>query len=208
MHQLFAFVRADLDAHRARAPAPAFDGPPTGFEDAGGPAFPKSLFLLRPLFAARELGPVAPAAQASVPVPAGLDLDAWFVPPAPDAEDDGRARKARKGKEREGAPSGAKTKDGKRKKRREAEVEEEEAADEPDEAPEDAAEREKVHPSPHLPCGRSFFCSEKRSASSASATTRSTSPTGRQARGRRMGTPPPTSTRSRSCGSRTCPLPR
>ena len=56
-----------------------------GFMDAGPsspptsePHFPKSLYLIQPLFATYPLNPVAPEAQASVAVPKGLDLNAWI----------------------------------------------------------------------------------------------------------------------------------
>ncbi|PWZ00121.1 Adaptor protein complex AP-3 delta subunit [Testicularia cyperi] len=48
--------------------------------DASRP--PKSLNLLSPLFFNHTLGPVALQAQARVPLPADLDLEAWIVPPA------------------------------------------------------------------------------------------------------------------------------
>lgn len=48
------------------------------------PIFPKSLYLIQPLFALYELNPVALNAQSSVLVPDGLDLDAWIVPPPPE----------------------------------------------------------------------------------------------------------------------------
>jgi len=43
--------------------------------------FPKSLLLIDPLFSVYDLNPVASSAQASVAVPDGVDLDAWFVSP-------------------------------------------------------------------------------------------------------------------------------
>jgi AP-3 complex subunit delta len=141
-----------LDNHQPRAPKPTFDGPATGFEDVADsePNFPKSLFLLRPLFTAYELNPVASGAQASVPVPAGLDLDDWIVPPPPSEEpaDSGelvaerKTKKSKKGKEKESGTNGAKTKDGKkRKKHREGY---EDVLEQPEETPEEAAERERV----------------------------------------------------------------
>ena len=82
MLQLFTFMRADLNSYR----------PPVersfGYEDAVGsssnttePDFPKSLFLIQPLSSTYELNTVATNAQASVPIPEGLDLEAWIVPP-------------------------------------------------------------------------------------------------------------------------------
>lgn len=45
------------------------------------PVFPKSLYLVHPLVSAYPLNPVASAAQGNVPIPEGLDLDKWIVPP-------------------------------------------------------------------------------------------------------------------------------
>jgi AP-3 complex subunit delta-1 len=83
------------------------------------PRFPKSLYLIRPLFDVYELNPVASSAQASVPIPEGLDLDAWFVPPPPEpvahAEEESavveKKKKAKKGKAKEvESPSAGKKK--------------------------------------------------------------------------------------------------
>lgn len=52
----------------------------SSFDPNAEPHFPKSLYLIRPLFNSHELNPVAHAAQASVPLPEGLDLDTWIVP--------------------------------------------------------------------------------------------------------------------------------
>ncbi|KAL0951907.1 hypothetical protein HGRIS_008562 [Hohenbuehelia grisea] len=85
--QLFNFIQADLNSYRPKPDSLGFDasdaGPSSGFDSppSSEPHFPKSLFLLQPLFSAHELNPVALAAQESVPVPDGLDLDAWIVPP-------------------------------------------------------------------------------------------------------------------------------
>jgi AP-3 complex subunit delta-1 len=74
-----------------------------------------------------DLNPVALNAQASVPVPEGLDLDAWIVPPPPDTafdsageEDDGVERKAKKTKKgKEKAHNGSKSKGGKKRQKEE-----------------------------------------------------------------------------------------
>lgn len=124
MLQLFTFVRADLNSYR----------PPVergfGYEDNIGsnsnttePEFPKSLFLIRPLSSTYELNTVAANAQASVPVPEGLDLEAWIVPPPKEAlghvhesDDNGlivetkKVKKMKKGKGKETGGSKAKTK--------------------------------------------------------------------------------------------------
>jgi len=90
------------------------------------PRFPKSLYLIQPLFSAYELNPVALHAQESVPIPEGLDLDAWIVPPPPDSQaseygngpEERKVRKSKKGKGKE--PNG-KSKTGKHKHREDAE---------------------------------------------------------------------------------------
>lgn len=87
--------------------------------------FPKSLYLIQPLFSAYELNPVASHAQASVPVPDGLDLDAWIVPPlqepvvAPEISD---KKTSKKGKEKEKDLNHKKPRTPSRKKLREAKL--------------------------------------------------------------------------------------
>lgn len=61
--QLFRLLARDLAEHKDAEVAP------------------KSLNLLSPLFLAHQLGPVAERAQASVPLPEDIDLDATIVPP-------------------------------------------------------------------------------------------------------------------------------
>ncbi|EJD54241.1 Adaptor protein complex AP-3 delta subunit [Auricularia subglabra TFB-10046 SS5] len=151
---LFAFVRADLSAHQpsrtsTRSIAPdEYDPDAHAFADpepAHTPSmdFPKSLMLLYPLFSSPELGAVAPSAQAAVPVPPGLDLNAWIVsPPAPplrpaveveDGEGGDRVRKNGKAKDKDGTK--------RKKKRRDVPG----AAPEPPvETAEERAERERV----------------------------------------------------------------
>lgn len=51
-------------------------------------ALPSVLQGLPELFFIYELNPVAPKAQSKVPVPEGLDLDAWINDPLPDLIDD------------------------------------------------------------------------------------------------------------------------
>ncbi|KAN0065221.1 AP-3 complex subunit delta [Thecaphora frezii] len=60
----------------SRAPSPQTPGTPTA---GSGPKGPKSLNLLSPLFFNHTLGPVAEKAQSKVPVPEGLELEAWIV---------------------------------------------------------------------------------------------------------------------------------
>jgi len=111
------------------------------------------LYLISPLFSSHELHPVAPAAQASVPVPEGLDLDAWIVPDMEekpvlglevDEEIVDRKKKGKKGKEREKDGSG-KVKKGskKRKEERNDYGYGDTLAPAPDETPEEKAERER-----------------------------------------------------------------
>lgn len=154
--QLFAFIRADLASFKPKPKSP----PPSEFEvgfsnhfadvpdPSSEPNFPKSLFLIRPLNSSYELNPVAREAQASVPVPEGLDLDSWIIsPPKEESVDavDGTINgtmKKKKGKGKEKSEKGV----GKVKSRKKekavslVDVESEEAADE-------KAERERVsHP--------------------------------------------------------------
>ena len=119
--QLFNFIRADLASHR---PEEISTVGVSSDEAKQGPAYPRSLLLINPLFSAYELNSVNVAAQESIPVPESLDLDAWIVPPPreftiPDAatEDDtqgGERRSAKKkvkskgkGKGKEKAPKAA-----------------------------------------------------------------------------------------------------
>lgn len=129
MRQLCNFIIADLKSHHSQAPAPAYPtaGLATALEDASASQdinFPKSLYLIHPLFSTYELNPVAPNAQASVPVPDGLDLDAWIVPPPrePTAEEGATTekKKSKKGKEKE--VNGKKPKTSSKKRSRELEL--------------------------------------------------------------------------------------
>ena len=86
----------------ANASTSSFD--PVGTAE---PDYPKSLYLIQPLFSVYELHPVAPEAQASVAPPEGLDLDAWIVPLAkpvihePVAQEQKKKKKVRKEKGKE-----------------------------------------------------------------------------------------------------------
>ncbi|KAJ7269381.1 adaptin N terminal region-domain-containing protein [Mycena haematopus] len=120
--QLFTFIQADLNAYRPKPVDNPFAEASSSFDPiAGEPRFPKSLYLLQPLHGAYELNPVALAAQASVPIPDGLDLDAWFIPPppepAPQVDPDSKVRKVKKGKGKE--VNGSKAKNGKKKHKEE-----------------------------------------------------------------------------------------
>jgi AP-3 complex subunit delta-1 len=120
------------------------------FDPVSEPSFPKSLYLIQPLFSSHELNPVASIAQASVPVPEGLDLDAWIVPSMQDRVteegDDGdvterKVKRNKKGKDKESA-NRMKVKSGK-KKQKEGHYQEELAPQE-EETAEEKAERERV----------------------------------------------------------------
>lgn len=123
MLNLFAFVNADLQVFRPGAANGVEYGEGSmsafGTESQAEPRFPKSLYLVRPLFSAYDLNPVAASAQASVPIPEGLNLDAWIVPPPQEDVGDGalgvdgepavvKVKKSKKGKGK--AVNGGKTK--------------------------------------------------------------------------------------------------
>lgn len=109
--QLFSFISADINSYlpnlgiASSSPLPGSssrsDGSPSRSEEL---RFPKSLYLIQPLFTPYELNPVAITAQASVVLPEGLNLDTWFVEPPPqvisqaDDADLGKTKKAKKGK--------------------------------------------------------------------------------------------------------------
>lgn len=112
MVNLFTFVRADLDGYRPKSQtAPGFEDGAFGDTAIAEPDFPKSLFLIRPLFAAYELNAVAENAQELVAIPEGLDLDAWIVPPPKEflevdelpeeTVEPKKKKKSKKGKEKE-----------------------------------------------------------------------------------------------------------
>ncbi len=78
--QIFSFIQADLNSYR---PWSDFSST-TSLADSARLddlnltdelRFPKSLYIISPLTNTHELNPVATNAQASVPVPEGLDLD-------------------------------------------------------------------------------------------------------------------------------------
>ncbi|KAG6334130.1 hypothetical protein ID866_4953 [Astraeus odoratus] len=157
--QLFTFIKHDLATHRPRSDAVADISSFTDLDSSSmytGPSFPKSLYLIHPLCSAYELNPVAAAAQASVPIPEGLDLDAWIVPsmqaPLYDEDEGGggggevtmvggkKTKKSKKGKEKE---STGRAKSKGTKKRKEDEGNEVLIPQEEPETPEDRAERER-----------------------------------------------------------------
>ena len=80
---------------------------------SNGPQFPKSLYLVQPLFSSYELNAVAASAQAFVPVPDGLDLDSWIVPPPREAAQSSsppvreKKKKVKKGKGKDVLLSGS-----------------------------------------------------------------------------------------------------
>jgi AP-3 complex subunit delta-1 len=118
------------------------------FDPVSEPSCPKSLYLMHPIFSSYELNPVASIAQASVPVPDGLDLDAWIVPSMQDVQehDDGDAterktKRSKKGKEKE-STSRSKVKGAKKKQKEEGY--QEELAPQEEETATEKAERERV----------------------------------------------------------------
>ena len=132
-----------------------------GFQDDGSssfdpiaePLFPKSLYLIRPLFTTHNLNPVALTAQASVPIPEGLDLDAWIVPSqqerVEEEEDDEAARKVKKGKKGKGKETnGVKAKNGKRRYKDDEILGTPTPPELEVETPEEKEERERVSPGP------------------------------------------------------------
>ncbi|KZT27607.1 Adaptor protein complex AP-3 delta subunit [Neolentinus lepideus HHB14362 ss-1] len=85
---LFTFIEADMASYRpAKENSTDFGGDSSsGFntDTAAEPSYPKSLYLLQPLFTSYELNTVATDAQDKVLRPEGLDLDAWIVAPPND----------------------------------------------------------------------------------------------------------------------------
>lgn len=150
--QLFAFIKADLNAHRPKpesAYAFAEAGSSSSFDPIAEPRFPKSLFLIQPLFSAYELNPVAHSAQASVPIPEGLDLDAWIVPSLQEVVSNVNANgsaeyKVKKSKKGKGKENGTKTKGAKRRQADGGEGVVLAALEQEAETPEEAAERARV----------------------------------------------------------------
>lgn len=119
--QLFNFIRADLTAFKPKPKSEYSNGfadPSTSAFDPVGtnePDYPKSLYLLQPLFKSYSLNPVAEEAQGSVPVPDGLDLDSWIVPqakPAAPARDDAEIKRKKKDKKGKGKDRDARGADG------------------------------------------------------------------------------------------------
>ncbi|EPT03380.1 hypothetical protein FOMPIDRAFT_1022378 [Fomitopsis schrenkii] len=161
MVNLFTFVRADLAAYRPKADA-GFDmsislgaGFGDGFNEVGfgdapsqDPGFPKSLYLIRPLFSAYELNAVAAEAQSLVEIPEDLNLDAWIVSPPreftdhfePDDVLEPKKKKSKKSKEKEHGPGKGK---GKSKNHRQPDGGDVAGTSQPTETAEERAERER-----------------------------------------------------------------
>ncbi|CEL53150.1 AP-3 complex subunit delta-1 OS=Mus musculus GN=Ap3d1 PE=1 SV=1 [Rhizoctonia solani AG-1 IB] len=150
--QLFRFIQADVvgfEARRSEAATNKSQQPsesePTESEPdvippetpASEPSYPKSMYLLQPLRLSFELNYVAPHAQSAVPVPEGLNLDSWIVPPPKikhfhEEEQPKKTKKKKtKGKEKEKERDPTK----KRKSKK---------AEEINETPEEKAAREKA----------------------------------------------------------------
>ncbi|KAF9486404.1 Adaptor protein complex AP-3 delta subunit [Pholiota conissans] len=109
--ELFSFISADLSSYvpRSDVSSNSFAGTSLALDESTlleEPTFPKSLYLIQPLFSIYELNPVATNAQANVVVPEGLDIDAWIVPPPPqvssnindDEDHEKKVKKVKKGK--------------------------------------------------------------------------------------------------------------
>lgn len=150
--QLFTFIRKDLSSHRSQ-PENGFGGfqeaSSSSFDPIAEPRFPKSLYLIRPLFTTHDLNPVALTAQASVPIPDGLDLEAWIVPSqqerAVDEDADDGPRKVKKTKKGKGKETnGLKSKSGKRRQREDGPMESFTPPEPEVETEEERAERERV----------------------------------------------------------------
>lgn len=106
MLQLFRFIDADLNSFRPKISSLDLpDDNVSGFAPEDDLHFPKSLYLIQPL-SSYQLNPVAKVAQASVPVPEGLDLDAWIVHPPEDPVQDGPESTERKKKSKNGKGKG------------------------------------------------------------------------------------------------------
>ncbi|KAF8640908.1 hypothetical protein AX17_000556 [Amanita inopinata Kibby_2008] len=119
VQQLFKFVEADLNTFRLCDSAVELslpDDSSAGFTSAE-PRFPKSLYLIHPLFTTHQLNPVAHAAQASVPVPEGLDLESWIVPPPKElsADEQGKSKESKKGKKGKAKERSDNSRNGKKK---------------------------------------------------------------------------------------------
>ncbi|KAF5356245.1 hypothetical protein D9756_003712 [Leucocoprinus leucothites] len=130
IRQLCSFIAADLNSHHSKATTPAAS-PSVAFDDGRNSTevnFPKSLYLIQPLFSTYDLNPVASNAQASVPIPDGLDLDAWIVPPAqepvaiPEEATQEKKKKSKKGKEKESEPNGKKNRSSSKRKTKDVEL--------------------------------------------------------------------------------------
>lgn len=130
IHQLCGFIAADLNNHRSKTSIPTA-GSSTTLNNSTGLSdirYPKSLYLIQPLFSTYELNPVASNAQASVPIPDGLDLDTWIVPPPQEpvaaAVEEAtileKKKRSKKGKERES--NGKKSRTSSKKKPRDVEL--------------------------------------------------------------------------------------
>ncbi|KAL5640003.1 hypothetical protein ACGC1H_007340 [Rhizoctonia solani] len=164
--QLFRFIQADVMGYEARRAAtankpkeePKSRDTQAESEDAqpetetvlpepesSEPNYPKSMYLLQPLRVSFELNYVAPHAQSTVPVPDGLNLDAWIVPPPKamhfhEEEQPKKVKKKSKGKEKEKERDPTK----KRKSKKAEETPEEKAARE--QARAERLERQKDDP--------------------------------------------------------------
>jgi AP-3 complex subunit delta-1 len=146
--QLFRFIDADLNAFRPKISSLDLpDDNVNGFAPEDDLHFPKSLYLIQPLSSSYQLNPVAKVAQASVPVPEGLDLDAWIVHPPEDLVQDVAELTDRKKKSKNGKGKGTSGEKKNSKKKRKDDDGELIALASPEvevETAEERAERERV----------------------------------------------------------------
>lgn len=130
-----------------------------GFALPEAPRFPKSLYLIQPLFSVYELNPVAAHAQVSIAVPDDLDLDTWIVPPprevilASNGDINEKKKHIKKGKGKEVSSSAT----GKKKIPRNGEQTVLTAVDSDYETPEEKVQREKVKSKPLSWIARAYF---------------------------------------------------
>ena len=149
MLQLFTFISADINSYRL-GPTAGPSSLAAEFTPLEEPRFPKSLYLIHPLFTGYELNPVGANAQTSVVIPEGLDLDSWIVPPPREAvphnvddEKDGSGKKKVRSKKGKGKDVGSAATSKKRKGKENGDHTMLIPADS-EETPEERVQREKV----------------------------------------------------------------
>ncbi|KIY72913.1 Adaptor protein complex AP-3 delta subunit [Cylindrobasidium torrendii FP15055 ss-10] len=96
--QLFNFINADLNSYTRHSSENPFAESGTSSPEI---IYPKCLYLVQPLFDTYSLNPVNAQAQASVPLPDGLNLDVWFIAPPEPVGEPSKVKKSKKGKGKE-----------------------------------------------------------------------------------------------------------